>query len=162
MNHDDASRPRTRMLPPAPYAAALVAGWWLDRSVLPLPAGLGRGPIAIGWLFVILGLALVGWTLATFRRHRTTVNPYKGATMLCTSGPFGWSRNPIYLSDWIIFFGLCLLLNTLWPAFFSPVIWAILRYGVIAHEERHLEARFGDAYRRYVNHVGRWFGVRFE
>lgn len=151
-----ADRPRTLVLPPAPYAAALLGGWWLDRHVHALPFGWGALSQPLGWLLVGVGLALFGWTLATFWRHRTTVNPYKAASNLCTGGPFRFSRNPIYVGDWFILAGVSLLLNTVWPLAFAPAIWGLLRYGVIRHEEAHLEARFGDAYRDYKQRVRRW------
>ena len=144
------------MLPPAPYAAALLGGWWLDRNVHALPLDWGTATRPLGWLLVGVGLALFGWTLVTFRRHRTTVNPYKAASSLCTVGPFRFSRNPIYVGDWFIFAGVSLLLATAWPLLFAPPIWAMLRYGVIRHEEAHLRARFGDAYREYQTRVRRW------
>jgi protein-S-isoprenylcysteine O-methyltransferase Ste14 len=152
----EAAKPRTRMLPPAPYAVALLGGWWLDRHARALGFDLGPVAVPLGWIFVVLGLALFGWTLATFRRHGTTVNPYRGATTLCTEGPFGFSRNPIYLGDWILLIGISLLLRTAWPLLFAPAIWAILRFGVIRHEERHLQARFGPAYEAYRRRVRRW------
>jgi protein-S-isoprenylcysteine O-methyltransferase Ste14 len=157
MNSADAVKPRTWMLPPAPYAVALFGGWWLDRHVLAFALDLGVVATPLGWGFVAIGLAIFGWTLMTFQRHRTTVNPYKGATSLCTSGPFRFSRNPIYLSDWLVYAGSSLLLRTAWPLVFAPVIWVILRFDVIRHEERHLEAKFGDAYRSYTFRVRRWF-----
>lgn len=151
-----AHRPRTLMLPPAPYAAAMIGGWWLDRHWRALPLDLGAVSRPLGWFAVGIGLALFAWTLWTFARHRTTVNPYAGASTLCIRGPFRFSRNPIYLGDWFILTGVSLLLNTVWPLVFAPLIWAMLRYGVIRHEEAHLEARFGDAYRRYAAQVRRW------
>ena len=151
-----AHRPATLILPPAPYAAALLGGWWLDRNVQALPLDLGAATRPLGWLLVGVGLALFGWTLATFWRHRTAVNPYKAASSLCTGGPFRFSRNPIYVGDWFILTGAALLLGTAWPLLFAPLIWALLRYGVIRHEEAHLEAKFGDAYRAYKARVGRW------
>jgi protein-S-isoprenylcysteine O-methyltransferase Ste14 len=152
----EASRPRTWVLPPIPYATALVLGWWLDRNVLPLPCNLGAATSPLGWLWVGLGLALSAWTLVTFRLRRTTVNPYKAASALCTDGPFRISRNPIYLGDWLILTGSSLLLHTWWPLLFAPLLWAALRFGVIRHEEKHLEAKFGDEYRKYKIHVRRW------
>jgi len=149
-------RPSTLILPPAPYAAALLGGWWLDRHVWALPLDLGAATRPLGWLLVGIGLALMVWTLATFQRHRTTVNPYKAASSLCTGGPFRFSRNPIYVGDWFILGGVSLLLATAWPLLFAPLIWAMLRYGVIRHEEAHLEARFGDDYRAYKARVRRW------
>ena len=151
-----AQRPRTLILPPAPYAAALLGGWWLDRNWLALPFDLGAVARPLGWLAVSIGLALFAWTMWTFARHRTTVNPYVGASVLCTGGPFRFSRNPIYLGDWFILAGVSLLLATLWPLAFAPLIWVMLRFGVIRHEEVHLEAKFGDAYRAYKARVRRW------
>ena len=151
-----AHRPATLILPPAPYAAAVVGGWWLDRNVQALPLDLGAATQALGWLLVGVGLALFCWTLATFWRHRTTVNPYKAASRLCTGGPFRFSRNPIYVGDWFILAGAALLLQTAWPLLFAPLVWLALRYGVIRHEEAHLEAKFGDAYRDYRARVRRW------
>lgn len=151
-----AHRPRTLILPPAPYAAAMLGGWWLDREVHALPLDWGVMTRAPGWLLVGIGLGLFVWTLATFWRHRTTVNPYLAASSLCTGGPFRFSRNPIYVGDWFILVGVSLLLATWWPLLFAPLIWAMLRYGVIRHEEAHLEAKFGDVYRRYKTRVRRW------
>lgn len=149
-------RPRTLVLPPAPYAAALFGGWWLDRNFSPMGLEWGDLTRPIGWVLVGIGLALFAATLLTFWRHHTTVNPYKAATELCTSGPFRFSRNPIYLGDWFILAGVSLLMKTWWPLLFAPTIWLILRYGVIRHEEAHLEGKFGDAYREYKSRVRRW------
>ncbi|MFZ5576066.1 MAG: methyltransferase family protein [Pseudomonadota bacterium] len=149
-------RPRTLILPPAPYVAALVGGWWLDRQVYALPLDWGVTTRPLGWLLVGVGVALFAWTLVTFVRHRTTVNPYKAASALCTGGPFRFSRNPIYLGDWFLLAGVSLLLHTAWPLLFAPLVWALLRYGVIRHEEAHLEARFGDDFRAYRARVRRW------
>ena len=156
MTDDPHSRPRTWILPPAPYAAALVGGWWLDRHVLALPLDWGLATRPLGWLLAGIGLLLFGWTLLTFWRHRTTVNPYKAASSLCTGGPFRFSRNPIYVGDGFLLGGVSLLLETFWPLLFAPLIWALLRYGVIRHEETHLEEKFGDAYRAYRARVRRW------
>lgn len=153
---DKTQRPRTLILPPAPFAAALIGGWWLDRHALALPWDWGRVNPPLGWLLVGGGLLLLAWALWTFRRHRTTFNPFRGASALCTDGPFRFSRNPIYVGDWLVLAGLSLLMESLWPLVFAPLIWAMLRYGVIRHEEAHLEAKFGDAYRAYKARVRRW------
>jgi protein-S-isoprenylcysteine O-methyltransferase Ste14 len=149
-------RPRTLILPPAPYAAAILGGWWLDRNFYALSLDWGFVSLLLGWIGVGLGSLLLTWTLVTCWRHRTTVNPYKAASYLCTSGPFRYSRNPIYLGDWFIFFGVSMLLVTWWPLLFAPLVWVMLRYGVIRHEEAHLAAKFGDAYQTYKTKVRRW------
>ena len=152
----ETQRPRTLILPPAPYAAALVGGWWLNRNGLALTLDLGAATRPLGWLAVATGLALFVWTLWTLARHHTTVNPYRAAKSLCTDGPFRFSRNPIYLGDWFLLAGVSLLMETFWPLLFAPLIWLMLRYGVIRHEEAHLEGRFGAAYLDYKARVRRW------
>lgn len=149
-------RPRTLMLPPLPYAAAVLGGWWLDRHVLALDLNAGPFSMALALALLGCGLALMGWTMLEFARHRTTVNPYAGASHLCVSGPFRFSRNPIYLADWLILAGLSLLLATWWPLLFAPLVWLSLRYWVIRHEEEHLEAKFGQEFRDYKTRVRRW------
>lgn len=152
----EAQRPRTHILPPAPYAAALLGGWWLDGNQLALPLDLGEATRPLGWVAVGFGLALFAWALWTLWRHHTTVNPFRAVTTLCTGGPFRFSRNPIYVGDWFVLAGVSLLMKTAWPLLFAPLIWALLRYGVIRHEEAHLEAKFGDDYLNYKMRVRRW------
>lgn len=55
---DESRRPRTLVLPPAPYAAAVLGGWWLDRNRLPLPWDAGELSRPLGWLLLAAGLAL--------------------------------------------------------------------------------------------------------
>jgi protein-S-isoprenylcysteine O-methyltransferase Ste14 len=152
---DPAIRPRTLVPPPLVYAVALTAAWWLDGNwSLAFDAGI-PGRLA-GWGSIGIGLAGFAWALAAIWGHRTTVNPYKAASNLVTRGPFALSRNPIYLSDWFVYLGVTLLLGTFWPLVFAPLVWTVMRYGVIAHEEAHLSARFGDEYRDYLARVRRW------
>ncbi len=153
---DQTQGPRTLILPPAPYAVTLLGGWWLDRHVMPLNLDLGWATRPLGWLLVGISLALFAWTLFVFWRHHTTVNPYQAASALCTNGPFRFSRNPIYVGDWLVLAGVSLLLHTAWPLLFAPLIWVMLRFYVIRYEEAHLESKFGDAYRDYKKRVRRW------
>lgn len=156
MGRESNRRPRTLILPPAPYAAAIIGGWWLDRNFLRLPLDLGEATRPLAWLAFAIGLFLMFWAILTLLRQRTTFNPYASAKRLCMSGPFRFSRNPIYLGDWFLLAGFSLWLTTWWPLLFSPLVWAMVRYGVIRYEEEHLAARFGEEYTRYQAQVRRW------
>lgn len=150
-----AHRPRTLVPPPLVYALALGAAWWLEgRWSLGFMAG--EVGDALGWGLIGLGLTGFAWALAAIWGHRTTVNPYKAASSLVTRGPFALSRNPIYVSDWFVYLGTTLLLGTAWPLLFAPLVWGVMRYAVIAHEETHLVARFGEEYLAYQDRVRRW------
>jgi protein-S-isoprenylcysteine O-methyltransferase Ste14 len=148
-------KPATLILPPLVYAAGLVAGWWINRF---FPLGFVHSRILhdLGWALVASGVLVTIWTALTLWRHHTTVNPYKAVSNLVSSGPFAFSRNPIYLGDWLVYAGVTLLLNTFWTLPLAPVVWWVMRYQVIAHEEAHLEARFGQAYLDYMSKVRRW------
>ena len=153
---DPLRRPATLVLPPLPYALALYASWYLNRDVWALPIDLGLVNIYFGWALVGVGLFLFSWALWAFWRHHTTVNPYRAASCLVVDGPFQFTRNPIYVGDWFIYAGAMLLLHTLWPLAFAPLVWLIIRFGVIRHEESHLEASFGEEYGRFRERVRRW------
>ncbi|MBI5752597.1 MAG: isoprenylcysteine carboxylmethyltransferase family protein [Hydrogenophilales bacterium] len=151
---DHALRPATVLPPPLIYAVALLGAWWLDSQ---LSLALDLAAAYLGWALIALGFAGFAWALSAIWGNHTTVNPYKAATSLVTSGPFRYSRNPIYVSDWLVYVGVMLLMQTAWPLLFAPVVWGVMRYAVIAHEEAHLEAKFGGAYRDYTARVRRWF-----
>lgn len=153
---DPTRRPATLILPPLPYALALYASWRLDRQVLSWAWATGVPERMLGGGLIAVGLSLFTWTLWTFWRHHTTVNPYRAASCLCVDGPFRFSRNPIYLGDWLIYAGVTLWLGTFWPLAFAPLVWVIIRFGVIRHEENHLEANFGEAYLDFKRRVRRW------
>lgn len=149
---DSAKRPATLLPPPLVYVAALWGAWELNKlHTLPFI----RLP-GLGTSLVIIGALLLLWAAITMWRHHTTVNPYGGVAALVESGPFGFSRNPIYLGDSIIYFGVMLIWGTLWPLILYPAVWGAIRYGVIRHEEAHLTAKFGGVYSQYCQRVRRW------
>lgn len=152
MKTDSRRRPSTLLPPPLIYVAALWTGWELQK-LLPLASPKLPG---IGWMLVLLGCLLMLWAAGTLFHHHTTINPYAGVAQLVQSGPFAFSRNPIYLSDSVIYFGVMLIWGNLWPLLLYPLVWAAIRFGVIRNEEAHLSARFGDAYLQYCQRVRRW------
>jgi protein-S-isoprenylcysteine O-methyltransferase Ste14 len=84
------------------------------------------------------------------------VSPYKPTSALVVDGPYRYSRNPIYLADALIYIGISVVIDTLWPILLLPIALAVLQQGVIAREERYLERKFGDQYRQYQASVRRW------
>lgn len=109
-----------------------------------------------GIILVALGALVMASALIRFRRAGTSPVPIKPASSLVISGPYRWTRNPMYLGWTIVYLGGILLLGSWWAVVFLPlVLWAVNAY-VIAREERYLEAAFGDAYRTYRAQVRRW------
>jgi protein-S-isoprenylcysteine O-methyltransferase Ste14 len=140
------------------FLAVLVAGWLAGR-LYPLPwLGLDDLPARlIGYGLGVGGVALVAWALVTLWRAGTTSLPNRGADRLVTDGPFRFRRNPIYLGEVLILLGLAQATYNIWFAILAPVFaLAILKLAILP-EERHLEARFGDAYLDYKERTRRWF-----
>lgn len=71
-------------------------------------------------------------------------------------GPFRFSRNPLYLARTFLYVGLALAMNTFGPLFTLVPLLVIVHYGIVRPEERYLDAKFGETYRRYRTHVRRW------
>jgi protein-S-isoprenylcysteine O-methyltransferase Ste14 len=155
MAHDPGKRPATLWPPPLVYMAGLVVSWWMDRRY---PFGFGASDLSrgLGYALIAMGLMMMIWSALTIWRHRTTINPYKAVSNLVTSGPFAFSRNPIYVGDWLVYAGVTLLLKTYWTLPLAPIVWWVMRYQVIAHEEAHLMVKFGQPYQDYMNRVRRW------
>ncbi len=154
---DIAERP-TRLPWPPILLIVLVAGAVLLGQVLPLPwPGLDDLPArAIGIGFGAAGVVLLVAAVLTLRRHGTTVQPNVGATTLVTTGPFSFFRNPIYLADGLILFGVAEITTNIWFVIGALVFGLLITWFAILPEERHLERRFGQAYLDYKAKTRRW------
>src|SRR3546814_3084104 len=64
-----------------------------------------------GVALIVLGLGLAGWCLALFRRSGTNAPPHKPATAVVTAGPYGFSRNPMYLGMTVLAIGVAVWVN---------------------------------------------------
>ncbi|MCQ4313696.1 isoprenylcysteine carboxylmethyltransferase family protein [Pseudomonas stutzeri] len=142
--------------PPLVYLSFVACAWGLTKWVpLDLPQ-YGLLPF-IGWGSIAAGIFLMVWAALEMYRHRTTINPYGKPSSLLQTGPFRFSRNPIYLADTLIYCGIALLLDSLWPWLLLPLLILCMQRTVIVHEEHLLTRLFGDDYRAYRRHVRRWF-----
>ena len=155
---DIQARPSRLPWPPLIYLAAIAASVAL-HLLYPLPY---IGPplsdilFAVGWLLVIAVVAIHVSAFRTLRRAKTTAMPHRGSTHLVTSGPFSFTRNPIYLANTMLMVGAGLIGKSAW--FFPLAIVAayLTQKLAIEREERHLEVRFGKKYCDYAKRVRRW------
>ena len=143
--------------PPLYFAVGFLAGWLLHRAIpLPVPSWRAAGTSVAGWILIVVGIAFALWAMATFRRHRTTVIPRRPAARMVTDGPYGLSRNPMYVSMTVCYLGLALLTGLLWPVVLLPLVLILLTAFVIRREERYLADAFGAEYAAYRARVRRW------
>jgi protein-S-isoprenylcysteine O-methyltransferase Ste14 len=73
-----------------------------------------------------------------------------------TSGPFAWSRNPIYLGEASLIAGFGLLKGSLWLLIAAITFVNLVTLLAVIREEAHLAARFGEDWQAYVRKVRRW------
>ncbi len=141
--------------PPVIYLAFLMIGFGAD-ALWPV-AVLPQGPrYAAGAAVIALSLALAFSAFGQFRRHKTSFKPHEPSTALITEGPYRFSRNPMYLALSLLYAGIGIAADGPWTLALLVPLLVVLHYGVILREERYLERKFADAYRRYRSSVRRW------
>jgi len=155
MNSQTHEGPGLPVHPPVIYLAVLLVGIGLHhwRPISPLP---GRWGDIVGIVLIVLGVAIMPPVLLRFRRAGTPFNPHKPASALITDGPYRFSRNPAYVVLTLWYLGAGLLLHNGWILLLSPPLVLVMDRCVIRKEEQHLEAEFGEEYRRYKATVRRW------
>lgn len=150
-----ADRPNRYPLPPLIFVASLALGYGLNAMApvaLPLPGLLkAAGALALG-----AGLALVLWASSTLSRSGTAILPHHAATRLVTSGPFAWSRNPIYFGELLLITGLGGVEGAFAYLVAAVVFVVAMTQFAIIREEAHLAARFAGEWQAYAARVRRW------
>lgn len=150
---------KTRIPPPLYAIATATLMWWVDR-VFPIARVIEAPWSRLGWMLVMIGFAIDGYSATIFFSAKTTVNPMRitDSTHLVTSGLYRWSRNPMYCGLLIALIGWGAILGSLAPLVTIVLFQRILVIVQIEPEELALEAKFGDAYQDYKRHVNRWIG----
>ena len=144
-------------LPPPIWALVYVLitaaiSWSLGWPKLPgLPlAPLGIALVAVAWIPPV-------WAIVVFRREGTEVSPTSPANRtLVTSGPYRFTRNPMYLGLVIVTLGIAVWVGA-WPMFIAPIaVFATANWVHIPFEEDKMRRQFGVTYDGYVRRVRRW------
>jgi len=110
----------------------------------------------IGGGIIFVALVILVATFLQFRRRRTTILPYRPTTAIVDSWPYSFTRNPMYLAMALVYIGIALFFNSLWPFLLLPLVLLVMHRGVIEREERYLEQKFGSDYVDYRSRVPRW------
>lgn len=110
----------------------------------------------VGLVFILLGILLMSWAGLYFKVNKTTIIPDKKMSSLITKGPYKFSRNPIYLGDFLILIGIAFLLRNPISFIFCSLFVVIINFDLIKYEEKQLEKKFGKRYLEYKKKVRRW------
>jgi protein-S-isoprenylcysteine O-methyltransferase Ste14 len=111
--------------------AGLALNWLMPLPFLP-------AAVPVGWLGTIafaLALALVAWAISTMTRAGSNVPTSLPTTTIVETGPYRFTRNPIYLGMVLGLIGLAIAFNSLWLLMTLLPFALVIRYGVVAREE---------------------------
>lgn len=152
-NRDDIPQLITK--PPHLFLGAIAIALTLN-AFFPLPLSLGVFTSSVGIVLCLCGVFLFTQGLRAFKAAKTSPNPNHEAVALIHSGPYRYSRNPLYLSLFVFLLGLALGLDNFWILAMLLPLLGVIQFGVVLPEERYLENKFGDSYREYKTRVPRW------
>lgn len=144
--------------PPVIFVAAIAIAVIADL-LYPLPwftSPLSDILFAAGLLVLVAVVAIDVAAIRAMARARTTIMPNRPSDHLVTSGPFSFTRNPIYLANALVMIGAGFITGIGWLFIFAVVGGFLTQKLAIEPEERHLQARFGKRYLDYKKKVRRW------
>ena len=148
-------KPGVAAPPPLLYGGAFVLVL-VFRWFWPMPIFSHAVALSPSLALVVLAVGIAAWGIRTMQAAGTNVNPALPATAIVASGPFRFSRNPLYLALTLLYLGLTLAFNTWWGIVVLVPVLIIMHRGVVLREERYLEQKFGETYRQYRSKVRRY------
>ncbi len=152
---NNTDHPGVIAMPPYIVLAFLVGGFALDAA-WPAPFLPATVQYPVGILIFAAGVGLVATAFSRFSAAGTNVPTPLPATTVVTDGPYRLTRNPIYVAMAFGFVGIAVAVDSPWLLGLVVPLMAVLHVGVVKREERYLENKFGDVYRRYRASVRRW------
>ena len=154
------AKPRHGIIPwpPVVYVVAIALSVVLGM-LYPLPwIGdiFGDLLFGVGWV-ALFGVAMLWITaIRVMMRAKTTFDPNAEPDHLVTSGPFGITRNPMYLANTLLLIGVAFITGIAWFLLFAFLAAFATQKLAIEKEEKILAAKFGKKYRDYAKRVRRW------
>lgn len=130
----------------------VVAWALLGRHVGPAASAIGFSVVASGVLLRLLAVRRIGRGARVHRAHAS-------AGLICT-GPYRWTRNPLYVAAGLMLVGLAALAGA--GAFGAALMFfatIVIYTPVVAHEEKALSPLIGPAYQDYAGATPRWLGI---
>jgi len=147
--------PGLRVHPSLIYMASMLVGTGLEK-LHPLPMPFGLPGTATGAVLLGIAGAIAAWSLLQYHRANTDVRTDTPDDALITSGPYRFTRNPLYIVLTLTQVTAAFWLDSLWLLVLTPVSVIVITGYAIAREERYLEQRFGQEYLDYKQRVRRW------
>ena len=126
------------------------------QKLLPLPFLSQTGASIVGVTIMIINLVFGLPAVMNMLAAKTSPNPHRPTTALVFSGPYRFSRNPMYIGLTLLYAGLMTYLRLPWGLILLPIVIWLITIWVIVPEENYLERKFGAEYLNYKSTVRRW------
>jgi protein-S-isoprenylcysteine O-methyltransferase Ste14 len=113
-----------------------------------------------GALLALAGEGIRFWGVA-YAGPLTRVTGNVGAPELMTSGPFAYTRNPLYVGNMMLYAGIAVMSHALvpWILLATLVFFGLQYAAIVSLEEEFLAKQFGERYKQYRNTVPRFLPV---
>src|SRR5262245_13316821 len=147
---------RVRFPPPLLFLSFILTGAFVHHR-WPLHCHLPR-PITLcaGALLLMAAIALFISSLRLFRATGQHPRPWLPTPSLILSGPYRFSRNPIYVAMMLLQIGIGFVLDDAWIIILSPASLIATHFIAVRPEEAYLLDKFGESYRNYLASVRRY------
>ena len=132
---------------------------YLVPALLIAPATAAGAPRADGLTVIALGTVLLLWCVREFYvSGKGTLAPWTPPRHLVVSGPYRFSRNPMYVAVAIVLVGWTLAFRSRAHALYAVAVVAAFQLRIVFGEEPWLARHHGDAWLGYQRRVSRWIG----
>lgn len=141
--------------PPVFFLVAIILMILLNANV-PIGHWLYYPWRYLGIILIIAGFSLSAGSVYFFRKLGTNPRPGAKAALVVTTGPFRFTRNPMYIGLTTILIGVAILFGSFSPLFIIPVFFLLVRNLFVLKEEKLMEEWFGEPYLEYKRKTPRW------
>ena len=146
--------------------SSIAANIFKYRSYTPIPFVIlmlvfeNANPISlvVGFLIAVVGELIRCWGVSWAGSETRTTGGVGGSNLII-SGPFAYVRNPLYVGNILMYFGLGVMSLALFPYLqIVAITFFILQYQlIVGEEESFLKTKFGDQYKRFLENVPKFF-----
>ena len=110
----------------------------------------------VGWGLIVSGILVSSWGSYVFKQHKTNINTFNAPDVLVASGPFRFTRNPMYIGLITALSGTAVVTGSILSIGFLAAFSFITAVVYIPYEEKRMRYAFGEQYLEYSKKVRRW------
>src|SRR6266516_2258219 len=152
---DSADHPDVIAWPPLIFLGCAAVGSLL-HFIFPMRVMRYSVSLSLGVGLAVASVSLGAWAVRAMAAAGTNIRPDRPALTIVRTGPYRFTRNPMYLSLCLLQLALGFVLDGWIALLFTIPLVLILHFGVIRREESYLEAKFGEQYLAFKRKVRRW------